>query len=87
MEFLLPALDQRGYDVAVFHTTGMGGRAFQALAASGGFAAVMDFCRQELANHCAGSIVTAGPNRLQGAGLNGTPQLDFPTWRENPWGG
>jgi len=95
MEYLLPALEARGYDVAVFHTTGMGGRAFEALAASGAFAAVMDFSLQELANHCAGSIVTAGANRLEGAGARGVPQLvapgaidmiDFPAWRENLWG-
>jgi uncharacterized protein (UPF0261 family) len=94
MEYLLPALDARGYDVAVFHTTGMGGRAFEALAASGAFAAVMDFSLQELANHCAGSIVTAGADRLEGAGRRGAPQLvapgaidmiDFPAWRESPW--
>jgi uncharacterized protein (UPF0261 family) len=96
MGYLLPALDTRGYEVAVFHTTGMGGRAFEALAASGDFAAVMDFSLQELANHCAGSIVSAGANRLEGAGARGVPQIvapgaidmiDFPTWRENPWGG
>jgi len=90
-----PALEARGYDVAVFHT-GMGGRAFEALAASGAFAAVMDFSLQELANHCAGSIVTAGADRLEGAGRRGTPQIvapgaidmiDFSTWRENRWGG
>ncbi|WP_298256722.1 Tm-1-like ATP-binding domain-containing protein [Bradyrhizobium sp.] len=95
MEYLLPALEARGYDIAVFHTTGMGGRAFETLAASGAFAAVMDFSLQELANHCAGSIVTAGADRLQGAGRRGTPQIvapgaidmiDFPTWRENRWG-
>jgi uncharacterized protein (UPF0261 family) len=96
MEFLLPALEGRGYDVAVFHTTGMGGRAFEALAASGVFAAVMDFSLQELANHCSGSIVTAGADRLEGAGKSGTPQIvapgaidmiDFPTWRGNPFDG
>lgn len=96
MEYLLPALEARGYDVAVFHTTGMGGRAFEALAASGAFAAVMDFSLQELANHCAGSIVTAGADRLEGAGRRGTPQIvapgaidmiDFPTWRESRWAG
>jgi uncharacterized protein (UPF0261 family) len=96
MEFLLPALEAKGYDVAVFHTTGMGGRAFEALAASGTFTAVMDFSLQELANHCAGSIVTAGADRLEGAGRRGTPQIvapgaidmiDFPAWRESPWSG
>lgn len=96
MEYLLPELERRGYDVAVFHTTGMGGRAFEALAADGAFAAVMDFSLQELANHCAGSIVTAGSDRLEGAGRRGVPQLvapgaidmiDFPAWSENPWQG
>lgn len=90
METLLPALEQRGYEVAVFHTTGMGGRAFEALAAEGAFAAVMDFSLQELANHCAGSVVTAGPTRLEAAGRRGVPQIvapgavdmiDFPAWR------
>jgi uncharacterized protein (UPF0261 family) len=90
METLLPALQSRGYDVAVFHTTGMGGRAFEALAAEGRFVAVMDFSLQELANHLSGSVVTAGANRLEGAGLRGVPQIvapgaidmiDFPTWR------
>jgi uncharacterized protein (UPF0261 family) len=94
MEYLLPALETRGYDVAVFHTTGMGGRAFEHLAAAGAFVAVMDFSLQELANHCAGSIVTAGADRLEGAGRRGVPQLvapgaidmiDFPAWRDNPW--
>lgn len=96
MEHLLPALEKRGYDVAVFHTTGMGGRAFEELAAGGAFAAVMDFSLQELANYCAGSIVTAGADRLEGAGRRGVPQLvapgaidmiDFPAWRENHWDG
>ncbi|MDE2362207.1 MAG: Tm-1-like ATP-binding domain-containing protein [Hyphomicrobiales bacterium] len=90
METLLPALDRRGYEVAVFHTTGMGGRAFEALAAEGRFVAVMDFSLQELANHHAGSVVTAGPSRLEAAGKRGVPQIvapgavdmiDFPAWR------
>ncbi len=90
MKRLLPALEQRGYEVAVFHTTGMGGRAFEALAAEGRFCAVMDFSLQELANHHAGSVVTAGPTRLEAAGARGIPQIvapgaidmiDFPAWR------
>ncbi len=90
MEDLLPALETRGYEVAVFHTTGMGGRAFEALAAEGRFAAVMDFSLQELTNHLSGSVVSAGANRLESAGRHGVPQIvapgaidmiDFPTWR------
>ncbi len=43
MVSLKPALEARGFEVAVFHATGMGGRAFESLAAEGFFAAVMDF--------------------------------------------
>jgi uncharacterized protein (UPF0261 family) len=93
MVHLKPALEARGYEVAVFHTTGMGGRAFEALAAAGRFAAVMDFSLQELANHLGGSVVSAGADRLTGAGRSGTPQLvapgavdmvDFPAWAPVP---
>lgn len=93
MSYLKPALEERGYEVAVFHTTGMGGRAFEVLAAEGRFAAVFDFSLQELANHVAGSCVTAGPKRLQGAALAGIPQIvapgavdmvDFQAWQPVP---
>ena len=43
MKYLKPELERRGYDVAVFHSTGMGGRAFEAIAAEKGFTAVFDF--------------------------------------------
>ncbi len=75
---LKPALEERGYEVAVFHATGMGGRAFESLARQGAFACVFDFCTQELGNHVNGSIISAGPDRLTGAGLNGTPQIVAP---------
>ena len=75
---LKPALEERGYEVAVFHATGMGGRAFESLAEQGVFACVFDFCSQELGNHINGSSITAGPSRLTAAGLNGTPQLVAP---------
>jgi uncharacterized protein (UPF0261 family) len=53
----------------------------------------MDFSLQELANHLGGSVVTAGPDRLTGAGRSGTPQIvapgavdmvDFPAWQPVP---
>jgi len=93
MVALKPALEARGYEVAVFHTTGMGGRAFETLAGAGHFAAVMDFSLQELANHLGGSVVSAGADRLTGAGRTGTPQIvapgavdmiDFPAWQPVP---
>jgi uncharacterized protein (UPF0261 family) len=93
MKALKGPLEARGYELAVFHTTGMGGRAFEDLAARGFFAAVMDFSLQELVNHLNGSCVTSGPDRLRGAGRAGTPQIvapgatdmvDYPTWGTPP---
>ena len=93
MKHLKPALEARGYELAVFHTTGMGGRAFEDLAAKGFFAAVMDFSLQELVNDMGGSCVSAGADRLRGAGRAGVPQIvapgatdmvDFPAWGPPP---
>ncbi len=78
MVTLKPALEERGYEVAVFHPTGMGGRAFEDLAAQGRFACVMDLATQEVGNHLFGSPVSAGPVRLTNAAKNGTPQIVAP---------
>ena len=75
---LKPALEARGYEVAVFHATGMGGRAFESLAGQGAFACVFDFCTQELGNYIHGSNISAGADRLTNAGLHGTPQIVAP---------
>jgi uncharacterized protein (UPF0261 family) len=90
---LQPELHRRGFDLAVFHTTGMGGRAFESLAAQGQFTCVMDFSLQEMVNQMGGSVVSAGPDRLLGAGLNGVPMIvapgatdlvDYPAWGQMP---
>jgi uncharacterized protein (UPF0261 family) len=92
MVTLKPALEERGYEVAVFHATGMGGRAFESLAAEGAFAAVFDFAPQEVANHIFGGL-SAGADRLTNAGKAGIPQLvapgcydlvDFVGWQPTP---
>lgn len=86
-------LDRRGFDLAVFHTTGMGGRAFESLAAQGLFACVMDFSLQEMVNQMGGSVVSAGPDRLLAAVRHGVPMIvapgatdlvDYPTWGTVP---
>ena len=93
MVHLKPALEARGFELAVFHTTGMGGRAFEALAERGKFAAVLDLSLQELANYVGGTCVSAGASRLTGAGRSATPQIvapgaadmvDFPAWQAVP---
>lgn len=77
MVTLKPALEERGFEVAVFHATGMGGRAFESLAAEGAFAAVLDFAPQEVGNHMFGGL-SAGADRMTNAGLAGIPQLVAP---------
>jgi uncharacterized protein (UPF0261 family) len=76
---LKPELEARGYEVAVFHTTGMGGRAFESVAAQNGFAAVMDFSLQEIVNHENGVLATSsGWDRLENAAKMGIPQIIAP---------
>lgn len=77
MVALKPALEERGFEVAVFHATGMGGRAFESLAAEGAFAAVFDFAPQEVPNHMFGGL-SAGADRMTNAGCAGIPQLVAP---------
>ena len=94
MVSLKPELEKRGYEVAVFHSTGMGGRAFESVAAGKGFAAVMDFCLQEVVNHDNGVLATSsGWDRLENAGRAGIPQIvapgaidmvDLPSWAPLP---
>lgn len=89
---LKPALESRGFEVAVFHATGMGGRAFESLAAEGAFSCVMDFAPQEVGNHMMGGL-SSGADRLTNAGAKGIPQIiapgcydliDFAGWHETP---
>lgn len=93
MSKLKPALNARGYEVAFFHSTGMGGRAFENLAAQGALTVAMDLCIQEFNNAIYGSMVSSGPHRLIGAGQAGVPQivapgagdlLDLCSWQEMP---
>lgn len=93
MKLLKPALEDRGYEVAIFHATGMGGMAYESIAAEGGFACVMDFALPELGNLLAGSVVNAGTDRMLNAGKAGIPQIvapgcldliDFAGWQDIP---
>ena len=66
---LVPALEERGFEAAVFHATGMGGRALAQLAHQDGVAAIFDFCLQEVVNDLFGSQVVSGPARLAAPGI------------------
>lgn len=93
MNLIRPELEKRGFEVAVFHATGMGGMAYENIAREGGFACVMDFALPELGNLLAGSVINAGTDRLLNAGAAGIPQIvapgcldlvDFAGWQDIP---
>ena len=90
---LKPELEKRGYEVAIFHAMGMGGMAFEQIAAQNGFVAVMDFAGCELGNLLMGSVVNAGQDRHRVVGRAGIPQIvapgcmdliDFAGWQDIP---
>lgn len=68
-------LSDLGYEVLVFHATGAGGRAMEALVESGLLAGVLDLTTTELADDLVGGVLSAGPHRLEAAGRRGIPQV------------
>ncbi len=68
-------LEELGYEVLVFHATGSGGQALEALARSGMLAGVLDLTTTELADDLVGGVLSAGPDRLTAAGSSGVPQV------------
>ncbi len=93
MKLIKPELEKRGFDLAVFHTTGMGGRALESLASKNQFAAVMDFSLIEVCDAVFSSPMSSGSNRLEAAGASAVPQIiapggvtlvDLCTWAQVP---
>jgi len=68
-------LEARGYEVLVFHATGTGGRAMEALVDGGFLAGVLDATTTELCDDLVGGVLSAGPDRLEAAGRAGLPQV------------
>jgi uncharacterized protein (UPF0261 family) len=69
-------LTEAGYEVLVFHATGAGGTAMEKLASSSGMlVGVCDLTTTELADDLVGGVLSAGPRRLEAAGLAGVPQV------------
>lgn len=68
-------LDQRGYEVLVFHMTGVGGRTLESLTRQGLLAGQFDITTTELADELVGGVFSAGPERLTAAGAAGVPRV------------
>ena len=67
-------LEEFGYEVLVFHCTGVGGMSMEKLVESGSVAGVLDLTTTELADELVGGVFSAGPTRLAAAGRAGIPQ-------------
>jgi uncharacterized protein (UPF0261 family) len=68
-------LEAAGYEVLVFHATGVGGMTMETFVGDGLIAGVLDLTTTELADELVGGILTAGKDRLTVAGLHGVPQV------------
>jgi uncharacterized protein (UPF0261 family) len=71
-------LEDLGYEVLVFHMTGAGGAAMEALIDRGLVAGVLDLTTSELADELGGGVCSAGPGRLRAAARRGIPQVVAP---------
>jgi uncharacterized protein (UPF0261 family) len=68
-------LEAAGYEVLVFHATGVGGETMEGLVRDGLIAGVLDVTTTELADELVGGVLSAGPQRLTAAGAMGVPQV------------
>jgi len=71
-------LEDAGYEVLVFHATGIGGRTMESLIESGLVSGVLDITTTEWADELVGGFLGAGPSRLDAAAKNGTPAVVVP---------
>lgn len=75
VNFAREYLEQNGYEVLVFHATGIGGRTMESLVSDGYFAGVLDLTTTEWADELVGGILNAGEHRLEAASLAKIPQV------------
>jgi len=69
------SLQGAGYEVLVFHATGSGGRAMEALISDGFIVGVADITTTEWADELVGGVLSAGSERLEAAAKAGLPQV------------
>jgi len=78
VERVTERLESRGYEVILFHASGVGGKSLERLAASGEIMGVIDVTTHELADLIVDGVYSAGETRLTGAGAAGLPQVIVP---------
>jgi uncharacterized protein (UPF0261 family) len=68
-------LETLGYEVMVFHATGVGGQAMEGLIRDGLAAGILDLTTTEIADEVVGGILSAGPDRMRAGARSGVPQV------------
>jgi uncharacterized protein (UPF0261 family) len=68
-------VEEKGYEVLVFHATGIGGMTMESFIKDGLIRGVLDITTTELADELVGGVLSAGPDRLTAAALVGVPQV------------
>ena len=71
-------VEDGGYEVLVFHATGIGGNTMEALIADGYIAGSLDITTTELADYVCGGVFSAGPERCKAASDAGIPAVVVP---------
>ncbi len=75
VDFARKYMEDRGYEVLIFHATGTGGQSMEALIEGGFIEGVLDLTTTEWCDELMGGVLNAGPNRLEAAGKKGIPQV------------
>ncbi|RJX24546.1 MAG: UPF0261 family protein [Dethiobacter sp.] len=71
-------LEEKGFEVVVFHAIGIGGKTMEELISEGRIQGVFDMSTNEVIDHLYGGMTDGGPNRLEMAGKMGLPYLVAP---------
>ena len=71
-------VERGGYEVLVFHATGIGGRTMESLIADGYIAGSLDLTTTEIADYVCGGVFSAGPERCEAASRAGIPTVVAP---------
>jgi uncharacterized protein (UPF0261 family) len=81
-------MEEKGYEVLVFHATGTGGKTMESLIADGYIVGSMDITTTELADEVCGGVLSAGPDRCMAASRVGIPAVLVPGCADmaNFWG-
>ena len=79
VSFIKSVLESHGFEVVIFHASGVGGRAMEEMIKDGFFKGVIDYTTCEIFEDIIGGLQRgAGPDRMMVAGKLGIPQIIVP---------